>query len=149
MTPEERANRTVDEWLADQAIKHNGTSIRGPIAAAIRDAVTEAEHDAKEFGRVVAALDIGDSDQDPVDAVEELFRHCDSWKDRAEQALAALEPFARLAARFDNVNNPWFTWRDDNWLPWDAPLDRKFFTIGQLRAARDAYLALGGRLDIE
>ena len=160
MTPEERATVLASQdWCyfdSDFGPLQKTSGLQRAIAAAIRDAVVEAvkpwrdelEDLASNSATLSGHIYQAKARWSLAKLTNGEVQRSTALSQGIAEARAALEPFARLAARFDNANNPWFTWRDDNWLPWDAPLDRKFFTIGQLRAARDAYLALalGGKL---
>ena len=111
MTPEERAELILSRYHKDCAPIWD--DLKREIAAAIRDAVAEAE-----FRYSVAA------------------KAHDDLLEGGAKARAALEPFARLADSYRDVADRRFN------LEGDAPN----ISSDQLRAARDAYLALGGKL---
>lgn len=101
MTPEERAARFGQEYWPGYILENfDPMEMESAIAAAIRDAVAEAN----------------------------------------AQARAALEPFAEMA---DKAVAPWYR---DGYRAKFEHTDDHYLTAGQLRAARDAYLALGGKI---
>lgn len=149
MTPDERADAIADRFMGVCLVYGETERLHAAIAAAIREAVTEAEATAKQAieqrdeanrQRNCAAHKAAQNWQMYLN----VSRAATTYREERDnlgfarfQVLTALEPFALLADYYRDLADRRFN------LEGDAPT----ISSSQLRAARDAYLALGGETE--